>query len=111
LKHTVRTHPCDTEAANRLSALRSTVEVRSRTWRIALLALLSLLLGMALFYLIGVAGIRANPDEWMRKLPGDELIEHPIGSVTHAITIRSASRDVWPWLGRGTSGMVQLRLH
>ena len=85
----------------------STPKVRSRTGRVALLVLLSLLLGMASFLLIGGAAIRANPDEWMRKLPGDELIEHPIGSVTHAITIRSASHDVWPWLvqmGAGRAG-------
>ena len=85
----------------------ATLKFRSRTWQVALLAFLCLLLGMTSLFLIAGASIRANPDERTRKLNGDELIVNPIGSVTHAITIRSASRDVWPWLvqmGAGRAG-------
>jgi hypothetical protein len=34
----------------------------------------------------------------MRTLPGDERIPQPIDTLTHAVTIRAAARDVWPWL-------------
>jgi hypothetical protein len=34
----------------------------------------------------------------MRWLPGDDLIPQPLGSFTHAITIRRRWQDVWPWL-------------
>jgi hypothetical protein len=43
----------------------------------------------------------------VRDLPSDELIAAPIGSLTHAITIRRPPRDVWPWLvqmGAGGAG-------
>lgn len=42
--------------------------------------------------------IRATRDERMRTLPGDERIPQPIDTLTHAVTIRAAARDVWPWL-------------
>jgi hypothetical protein len=42
--------------------------------------------------------VRASRFERMRALPGDEFISEPIGSLTHAITIRRARREVWPWL-------------
>lgn len=41
---------------------------------------------------------RATPDEVRRTLPGDEVIAHPIGSATHAITIHVPPDQVWPWL-------------
>jgi hypothetical protein len=37
-------------------------------------------------------------------LPGDELIPTPIGSLTHAITIRRPPHDVWPWLAQMGAG-------
>jgi hypothetical protein len=43
-------------------------------------------------------------DERARALAGDNLIPHPIGAVNHAITIRRAPRDVWPWLAQMGSG-------
>jgi len=49
--------------------------------------------------------VRATHDEKLRQLPGDERIPHPIDTLTHGVTIRSAPRDVWPWLvqmGAGT---------
>ena len=43
--------------------------------------------------------VRAFAGERARALPGDDLIKQPLGTLTHAITIRGASaRDVWPWL-------------
>lgn len=84
-----------------------TLKVPSRPWRIAVLAIAGMLLGMILVYVIGEQSIRADARERERKLPGDELIANPIGSVTHAITIRSPPQDVWPWLvqmGAGRAG-------
>jgi len=51
--------------------------------------------------------VRATLGEQARTLPGDDLIPQPIGSVNHAITIRRALHDVWPWLaqmGPGRAG-------
>lgn len=51
--------------------------------------------------------VRAEPSERTRCLPGDDLIQTPIASITHAITIRRPPRDVWPWLvqmGAGRAG-------
>jgi hypothetical protein len=48
--------------------------------------------------------VRADRDERVRDLSGDELIPKPTGSVTHAITIRRSSLDVWPWLAQMGSG-------
>jgi hypothetical protein len=42
--------------------------------------------------------VRASRAERARALPGDSLIASPIGSLTHAITIRRPPCDVWPWL-------------
>lgn len=50
---------------------------------------------------------RAMPEEARRPLPGDEVIPHPIGSQTHAITIDALPEQVWPWLvqmGCGRAG-------
>ncbi len=41
---------------------------------------------------------RATADEVRRALPGDEMIPHPIGSATQAITIDVPPDQVWPWL-------------
>ena len=38
--------------------------------------------------------VRASRDERLRALPGDDIISEPIASLTHAITIRRAPRDV-----------------
>jgi hypothetical protein len=48
--------------------------------------------------------VRATPQEMARTLPGDELIERPIGSFDHAITIRRPRHDVWPWLAQMGAG-------
>lgn len=48
--------------------------------------------------------LRADHDERVRDLSGDELIPKPTGSVTHAITIRRSALGVWPWLAQMGSG-------
>ena len=42
--------------------------------------------------------VRASRLERTRALPGDDLISQPIGSLTHAITVRRQRHEVWPWL-------------
>jgi len=42
--------------------------------------------------------VRATDLERTRSLAGDELIPEPIGTLTHAITIRRRPSEVWPWL-------------
>lgn len=48
--------------------------------------------------------VRATPDERLRHLPGDELIAEPLQSLTHAITVRCAPEQVWPWLAQMGAG-------
>jgi hypothetical protein len=48
--------------------------------------------------------VRATDLERTCRLPGDELIAEPIGALTHAITIRRPTRDVWPWLAQMGAG-------
>jgi hypothetical protein len=48
--------------------------------------------------------VRATSEETRRPLPGDELIARPIGSLTHAATIRRPCSDVWPWLAQMGAG-------
>ena len=48
--------------------------------------------------------VRATHLERTRVLPGDELIPEPIGTLTHAITIRRPAREVWPWLAQMGAG-------
>jgi hypothetical protein len=48
--------------------------------------------------------VRADHDERVRDLSGDELIPKPTGSVAHAITIRRSALDVWPRLAQMGSG-------
>ena len=51
--------------------------------------------------------MRADHAERTRNLPGDRLVEKPIATITHAITIRRFPHKVWPWLvqmGAGRAG-------
>ncbi len=48
--------------------------------------------------------VRASAEEQTRPLAGDTLIPEPIAALTHAITIRAESRDVWPWLAQMGAG-------
>ena len=61
--------------------------------------------------MVGVCGIwrltrrvQAVADEPTRYLPGDELIAQPLASLTNAITIHAAAREVWPWLAQLGAG-------
>lgn len=50
----------------------------------------------------------ATGEEVRRPLPGDELVPEPKLTATHAITIRAAREEVWPWLiqmGQGRGGL------
>lgn len=40
----------------------------------------------------------ATPEEQIRALPGDEVIENPTHVTTHAIRINARPEDIWPWL-------------
>ena len=40
----------------------------------------------------------ATEMEAKEKLPGDELVTHPKGEATHAITINAPVEEVWKWL-------------
>jgi hypothetical protein len=49
--------------------------------------------------------VEATARERACPLPGDDLIPTALGSLTHAIDVQAAPRDVWPWLvqmGAGT---------
>jgi hypothetical protein len=48
--------------------------------------------------------VRADRDEHTRDLPGDELIPEPLGTLTHAISIRCPRPEVWPWLAQMGAG-------
>ena len=41
---------------------------------------------------------RATAREHLLALPGDEMIRHAAGSLTHAITVHCNRRNLWPWL-------------
>src|SRR5687768_690187 len=42
--------------------------------------------------------VQATSRERLLSLPGDEMIRHAAGSLTHAITVRCSRRELWPWL-------------
>lgn len=72
---------------------------------IVLLGLLVILLAaVATFAWYSDWTVRADDGERVRDLSSDELIPKPIGSVTHALTIRRSAHDVWPWLAQMGSG-------
>ena len=48
--------------------------------------------------------VGATRDERTRALPGDDLLPDAVGSFTHAIDIKAAARDVWPWLAQMGAG-------
>jgi len=48
--------------------------------------------------------VRATHAEQTEPLPADEIIKEPLGSLTHAITIRGSRTDVWPWLAQMGAG-------
>lgn len=42
--------------------------------------------------------VQATSRERLLALPGDEMIRHAAGSLTHAITVHCSRRELWPWL-------------
>jgi hypothetical protein len=40
----------------------------------------------------------ATAREHLLALPGDEMIRHAAGSLTHAITVHCSRRELWPWI-------------
>lgn len=40
----------------------------------------------------------AKKEESQRVLPGDTIIDKPMVESTHAISIKSNAKDVWPWI-------------
>jgi hypothetical protein len=49
---------------------------------------------------VSYGSIHASAEERTKPLPGDGVIPHPGGSITHAITIHKPPHDVWPWLAQ-----------
>ncbi|MFC1998523.1 hypothetical protein ACFLVR_02635 [Chloroflexota bacterium] len=55
----------------------------------------------------------STEEELSRELPGDELIKEMKGWYNHAITIKAAPADVWPWivqLGQNKGGFYSYEL-
>ena len=55
----------------------------------------------------------ATDDEVQRTFPGDDLVPHPKGEYTHAITIHTPATEVWSWLvqiGQGRGGFYSYEL-
>jgi len=52
----------------------------------------------------GARSVRATPEEKTRAMVGDGLIDKPIRSLTHAVTIARRPDDVWPWLAQMGAG-------
>jgi len=55
----------------------------------------------------------STEEELTRELPGDEIIKEMKGWYNHAITIKAAPADVWPWivqLGQNKGGFYSYEL-
>ena len=55
----------------------------------------------------------ATDAEVQRTFPGDDLVPHPKGEYTHAITIHTPATEVWSWLvqiGQGRGGFYSYEL-
>jgi hypothetical protein len=48
--------------------------------------------------------IRATTDENRQPLPGDDLIQTPVASLTNAITVQASAEAIWPWLAQMGAG-------
>lgn len=82
----VRVGATDAFSTAKMKAYYSTIGPFSRAIRRSTLGLVTRKLG------------NAFSDESTCFLPGDTLIEKPVGSFTHAITIEAAPEVIWPWL-------------
>jgi hypothetical protein len=55
----------------------------------------------------------ATEEERAMKLPGDEIVPHPRGGYTQAISVRAQADEVWPWvaqIGQGKGGFYSYEL-
>jgi hypothetical protein len=71
-----------------------------RLYRIAVCAVALEALGAAYSFVL-LPRLRrwgASADEVARALPGDDLVADPLHVATHAITLRAAAEDVFPWV-------------
>ena len=48
----------------------------------------------------------STEEELSRELPGDDLIDNVKGGFTHAITIKAAPTEVWPWIVQHGQGAL-----
>jgi hypothetical protein len=48
--------------------------------------------------------IRACAGERARGLPGDEFIQTPLETITHAVTVRCPPSALWPWIAQMGAG-------
>jgi hypothetical protein len=54
----------------------------------------------------------STPEERDLRLPGDEIVAHPVVVTNHAITVDAPAASVWPWLvqmGWGRAGWYTAR--
>ena len=76
--------------------------------RISIATFMAWIVVLAITLLRGPRGaapsVRATSREKTRALSGDELIEQPVASLHHAITIRRPRHDVRPWLAQMGAG-------
>lgn len=40
----------------------------------------------------------ATPEDLARKMPGDEIVHHPVFNATRAVTVNARPEDIWPWI-------------
>ena len=72
-----------------------------------LLSIGLLIMGLAPRVTASLRRVRSSNSERRQPLSGDDRIPQPIGCLTHGITVRCSSRDLWPWLiqmGAGRGG-------
>jgi hypothetical protein len=49
----------------------------------------------------------ATPEEILRRMPGDGIVEHPTFNATRSVTINARPEAIWPWIiqiGYGRAG-------
>lgn len=63
-----------------------------------------LLMGLAPAVAVSLRRVRATRAERDCPFPGDDRIPKPVGSVTHAVTIRCSLEELWPWLAQMGAG-------
>jgi hypothetical protein len=72
--------------------------------RLGVFVNIAIVVALSLMPVEDFRSVRSTSDEQVYRLPGDDLISTPITSLTHAITIQRAPRDVWPWIAQMGAG-------